>query len=151
MNWTDWLRRKLRRILWKQWKRSYARVIKHHPMDRGHRHYGELIKRLAERYGTGRRVIYAHELHLPTCLDHTLGVVLINSTVGLSSLLHNVPTKTLGQAMYDMPGLTCQKPLALFWRDPIPVDLDLYARYRNYLIEKPQPNGSFFGRFPLSD
>lgn len=124
-------------------------VIKHHPMDRGHNHYGAFIRRQAEHHGIGPRVIYAHELHLPTCLDHALGVVLINSTVGLSALLHNIPTKTLGRAMYDMPGLTCQKPLEQFWHDPTPVDRELYARYRNYLIEESQLNGSFYGRFPF--
>jgi capsular polysaccharide export protein len=76
--------------------------------------------------------------------------VLINSTVGLSALLHNIPTKTLGRAMYDMPGLTCQKPLEQFWHVPTPVDRELYDRYRNYLIEKSQLNGSFYGRFLFS-
>ena len=124
-------------------------VIKHHPMSRGHRHYGALIAALAGRHGIGARVIYAHDLHLPTCLDHALGVVMINSTVGLSALLHGAPTKVLGKAFYDMPGLTCQKPLGEFWSAPSPVDRELYNRLRTYLIEKTQLNGSFYGLLPF--
>ena len=124
-------------------------VIKHHPMSRGHQHYGALIAKLAVRHGIGARVIYAHDLHLPTCLDHALGVVMINSTVGLSALLHGAPTKVLGQAFYDMPGLTCQKPLGEFWGAPSLVDRELYLRLRTYLIEKTQLNGSFYGLLPF--
>lgn len=125
-------------------------VLKHHPMNRGHRHYGSFIRELARQHGIGERVIYAHELHLPTCLEHALGVVLINSTVGLSALLHGAPTKVMGRASYDMSGLTCQKPLAEFWTEPSPVDRELNLKLRNYLIEKTQLNGSFYGILPFA-
>ncbi len=126
-------------------------VFKHHPMDRGFAHYREFIAEWATALGIARRVVYAHELHLPACLDHARGVVVINSTVGLSALLHNVPVKTLGTAFYDMEGLTCQRPLDEFWRDPGRVSEELHRKFRHYLIETTQLNGSFHGRFPLPD
>ena len=48
-------------------------VLKHHPMDRGHRLYRPLIKRLSKEYGLGERVIYVHDLPMPELLpssDH---------------------------------------------------------------------------------
>ncbi|MFA0812405.1 capsule biosynthesis protein [Microbulbifer epialgicus] len=118
-------------------------VIKHHPMDRGFCHYQKLINVLEVRYSIRGRVIYCHDLHLPTLLDHALGVVTINSTVGISALLHKVPTKVLGRALYDMPGLTHQGPLSSFWSEPTQVDFELFKRFHTYLYEQTQLDGSF--------
>ncbi|MFL6621229.1 MAG: capsule biosynthesis protein [Sulfurifustis sp.] len=125
-------------------------VFKHHPMDRGHRHYGKFIRDSAAAKGIEERVYYGHDLHLPSCLDHARGVVLINSTVGLSALLHGVPLKVMGDAFYDIEGLTCQRPLEDFWKKPGTISPQLHRKFRNYLITTTQLNGSFYGRFPLS-
>ncbi|MBB3061876.1 capsule biosynthesis protein [Microbulbifer rhizosphaerae] len=119
-------------------------VIKHHPMDRGFCHYGELIDILAAQRGAAGRVTYCHDLHLPTLLAHAKGVVTINSTVGISALLHRVPTKVLGRALYDIPGLTHQGDLAGFWRHPDAVDGELFRRFRPYLHEHTQLDGCFY-------
>jgi len=121
-------------------------VIKHHPMDRGFCHYGELIGILATQRGVSGRVIYCHDLHLPTLLDHAKGVVTVNSTVGISALLHKVPTKVLGRALYDIPGLTHQGDLAGFWSEPTAVDSALFRRFRTYLYERTQLDGCFYKR-----
>ena len=126
-------------------------VFKHHPMDRGGRHYGRLIKSLCKRCGNWERVIYAHEIHLPTALDNARGVVVINSTVGLSALLHDAPVKAMGDAIYDMPGLTFQRSLDEFWNDPGGVDQLLLRSFRNHVIYTSQLNGSFFGRDPFPE
>ena len=96
--------------------RSFARhaskerhlVFKHHPMDRGHRFYGTLINKLTEKYNITGRVIYVHDLSLPALLTHTRGVITVNSTAGLSALIHNKPLKVMGKALYDIEGLTWQ-------------------------------------------
>jgi capsular polysaccharide export protein len=118
-------------------------VFKHHPMDRGFCDYGELIARLAAEHGIAARVRYVHDVHLPSLLDHARGTVLINSTVGMSSLLHGTPVKVLGQAIYDMPGLAHQGPLAKFWQQPEPIDHSLFQRFRSFVIERTQVNGNY--------
>lgn len=119
-------------------------VVKHHPMDRGFCHYGELLDALVARHKIAGRVFYCHDLHLPTLLDHAKGVVTINSTVGISALLHRAPTKVLGRALYDMAGLTHQGDLASFWQQADAVDAKLFRRFRTYLYEQTQLDGSFF-------
>lgn len=119
-------------------------VIKHHPMDRGFCHYGKLINRLAREHKVRGRVVYCHDLHLPTLLKHARGLVTINSTVGISALLHKVPTITLGRALYDQPGLTHQGTLSEFWQSPQPVDPEFFRAFRTYLYERTQLDGSFF-------
>ncbi|MGB1699270.1 MAG: capsule biosynthesis protein, partial [Nannocystaceae bacterium] len=63
-------------------------VVKHHIADRGYRDYTALIDEKRRRFGLGERLIYVHDLHLPTLLQHARGTVVMNSTVGLSSLHH---------------------------------------------------------------
>ena len=121
-------------------------VFKHHPMDRGQRDYRRLIKTLSEANGVAGRVHYLHDVHLPTLLRHARGVLMINSTVGLSALYHNKPLIVLGRALYDMPGLTFQGGMAQFWTAHTRVDRVLWRRFRAYLITQTQLNGAFYGR-----
>lgn len=134
--------------------RSFARhapadtllVFKHHPMDRGYRDYSALIRQLAADAGAAARVHYIHDQHLPSLLDHVRGVIVVNSTVGLSALHHGAPTKVCGNALYDIPGLTFQGTLDQFWSDASGAkpDRQLYVRFRDHLISKTQINGSFY-------
>ncbi|MFC6519357.1 capsule biosynthesis protein [Undibacterium arcticum] len=124
-------------------------VLKHHPMDRGARHYGRLIDSLCARYNIADRIAYVHQIHLPTALDHARGVVAINSTVGLSALLHKAPVKVMGDAIYDMAGLTCQASLEKFWVAPGKVSKPLFDAFHRHVIATTQINGSFHGLEPF--
>lgn len=121
-----------------------ALVLKHHPLDRGYTDYTNLISNLAGELGLSSRVFYVHDLDLPTLLKHAEGTVLINSTVGMSSLFHGTPVKTLGTAVYDIPGLTSSGSLKQFWSSREPVNAELFSVFRNYLIEHNQLNGNFY-------
>jgi capsule polysaccharide modification protein KpsS len=85
-------------------------------------------------------------INLPAALRHARGTVVINSTVGLSSLMHGTPVKCLGRAVYDMPGLTHQGSLADFFAAPSEVDRELHRRFRQWLLENNQLNGSVWSR-----
>lgn len=119
-------------------------IFKHHPMDRGFNHYGKVIEKIALRYGVEDRVHYVFDVPLPVFLRKAKGVVLINSTSGLSALLHRLPVKVLGKAPYDFEGLTDQKKLNDFWQDPQAPDFNLFQSYRAYLLWKTQLNCNFY-------
>lgn len=119
-------------------------VIKQHPLDRGHVDYTALVVGTAARLGCAERVLYIRDGHLPTLLPGARGTVTVNSTVGLSSLHHGTPVKTLGSAVYDRPGLTAQGSLDEFWRDPPTVDGRAVEAFRHYLARTCQANGSFY-------
>lgn len=123
-------------------------IIKHHPQDRAYRDYTRLVAELGRRYGCGERLVYVHDLHLPTLFRHARGTVTMNSTAGLSSLYHKTPTIVLGTAVYDLPGLTCQRDLADFFADPGGVDSELFAAFRRTLLADNQINGNFHRRLP---
>jgi capsular polysaccharide export protein len=121
-------------------------VIKHHPMDRGYCNYNTLIGKLAHQHGISGRLFYIHDQHLPTLLTHACGVVTINSTVGLSAMHHSLPLAVLGEALYALPGISYQRSLDVFWKEAasFELDVDLYRRFRAYLIINTQLNGNFF-------
>jgi capsular polysaccharide export protein len=119
-------------------------VFKHHPMDRGYKHYGRLISQLASRHGLADRLIYIQGGHLPSLLRQAIGVVTINSTVGLSALHHHTPTKLLGEAVYDVKGLVSDKSLDEFWSQPCAVDVELYEKFRVALVHSTQLNMGFY-------
>ncbi len=128
-------------------------VFKHHPMDRAYTDYTQLLQALSKERGLGDRVIYVHDLHLPSLLKHAIGVVVINSTVGFSALYYSTPVKVCGRAVYDLEGLTYQGLLDEFWKTSrnIAVDHGLFKWFKNYLIDTTQLNGSFYSRLPQSD
>ena len=124
-------------------------LFKHHPVDRGRRDYTAFIQRQSAQYGIETRVDVVHDLHLPTCLQNAKGTITINSTVGLSSIFHGTPVLTLGYALYDIRGLTNKgKPLKDFWHSQEAPDSLLFEKYRRYLIQNTQLNGSFYGKIP---
>ena len=122
-------------------------VIKHHPMDRGHRNYRSLIRRLLKDLGdpgAASRVHYVLDGHLPTMLTHARGTVVINSTVGLSSMHHGTPVIALGQALYQHPGLTHMGPLDTFWCAPTPPSPQQFQHLLSALIGQTQLPGTFY-------
>lgn len=125
-------------------------VFKHHPMDRGHVHYGRLISEISRQLGIREQVEYVHDVHLPTLLKHTAGVVTINSTTALQAFYHHAPVKVMGDAFFDLPGLTDQKTLADYWHEPQGPDGVLVDRLRHYLVSNGQINGSFYSKLPMT-
>ncbi|MEA2018438.1 MAG: capsular biosynthesis protein [Campylobacterota bacterium] len=124
-------------------------VFKHHPVDRGRKNYTDFIMEQVRVFDIEDKVLVLHDTHLPTLLKNAKGTITINSTVGLSSLYHETPTITLGSAIYDIEGLTCKgMQLEEFWHSQYIPDKELLQKYRLYLIENTQLNGSFYGRLP---
>jgi len=120
-------------------------VIKHHPMDRGHRLYGPLIRKLGKQYNIIDRVKYVHDLPMPELLNHAKTVITINSTAGISALIHNKPLKVMGSAMYDMKGLTFQGHLNQFWQSDFQPDMKLFKKFRLYMLKNTQINAVYYG------
>jgi capsular polysaccharide export protein len=125
-------------------------VFKHHPMDRGHCNYAELIAALANELGLAERVEYCHDQHLPTLLEHAKGVITINSTASLSAFYHKASVKVMGDAFYDIKGLCSQQTLKDFWQRPEDIDYDLFLRLRNFLVHHGQVNGSYYRKHALT-
>lgn len=125
-----------------------ALLIKHHPMDRGHSGYSTLINQLALVHGIKNRLYYIYDYPNPPILRQCLGVVTINSTMGISALIHTKKVKVLGRSFYDLEGLSFQGSLQRFWNEDFLPDMSLLKRFRSYLIETTQINQNFYKSFP---
>ncbi|VWC68983.1 capsular polysaccharide biosynthesis protein [Burkholderia aenigmatica] len=132
--------------------RSFARyapsrawlVIKNHPLDTGLIAYKQFAAALARELGIDQRMLFIDAGHLPTLLDHSRGVVVVNSTVGLSALHHERPLIALGTAIYAIPGLTWQGSLDDFWTQADSPDMHLYRAFLDYVMHHTQINGDFY-------
>lgn len=119
-------------------------VIKNHPLDTGLVHYRRYLTPIAADLGIAERLLYLETGHLPTLLDDAAGVVTVNSTVGISALLHQVPTLALGDAIYDVPGLTFQGGLDEFWMQATTPDRALFDAFRKTVVHCTQINGDLY-------
>ena len=119
-------------------------AIKIHPLDPGLVDYRRLAQVWARQLRIQDRVFFLESGNLPPLLTHTAGVITVNSTVGASAILHGKRTITLGNAIYDMAGLTYQGQLDNFWAADERPDLKLFKAFRNVVINTCQLNGGFY-------
>lgn len=100
-------------------------LIKAHPWDAGLHDWGRLIERSTRRLGIGGRVHYFLAGDLDAMIAASSGLVAVNSTAALRALQLGCPVKLLGQAVFDLPGLTSHQALDDFWRAPPAPDMAL--------------------------
>ncbi len=126
-------------------------VFKHHPRDRGYTNYHYEIEKISKEFGVYKNVFYIHDYYLSKLFQNSncKGTVLINSTVGYQSLYHSVPVKSLGITPYNIKGLSEQKDLVSFFKNPSPVNKLLFNKFYKYILENSQINGNFDGFFPF--
>lgn len=125
-------------------------MIKLHPMDPGFRAWGSIISRAAARSGATNRVVFVENGSFEFLVKRCAGVVTVNSTAGVNAIKAGKPVKTLGQAIYDIPGLTFQGPLEGFWMNPGRPDPVLARSYIKALAACIQVKGGFFSESGLA-
>lgn len=125
-------------------------LVKEHPLDNGVKNWRKLVMRIARKYGIQDRVRYLECGDIAVLVRDARGVVTINSTTGTLALASNVPTITLGQAIYDISGITYQGSLNDFWRNPTPPDEKIFNAFRRVLIDRCMIEGGFFSEEGLA-
>ena len=73
-------------------------------------------------------------------------MVTINSSAGLEAVLSGVPVKTLGPAIYDVPGLTHQGDIDGFWSAPFQPESGLAKAFVRALTGSVQVRGTIYSR-----
>lgn len=119
-------------------------VVKVHPLDNGLVDRFAQVGAVADRLGIADRIDVIDGGHMPTLLRRAKGVVVVNSTAGLSALQYRRPTIALGRAIFKIEGLTFSGGLDEFWHGAPPPDRELFRSFRRVLLAQSQVNGSFF-------
>jgi capsular polysaccharide export protein len=118
--------------------------FKNHPLDNGLIDYRSLIRRVARELGVEGRIFFASGGDLDAMIRRARGVVLINSTVGYATLRLGAPMKVMGTALYNLEGLTDQRPLDGFWQNPMPPQQRLADEFLTVVRTYTQIRGDFF-------
>lgn len=121
--------------------RSFARhapdnvvlLIKEHPLDSGFLNWRTYIARRARQLGVAGRVLHLDGGNLGELSASSAGMVCVNSTSGTLGLEVGSPVIVLGDAVYDVPGITHQSSLDAFWNAPDLPDRALYQAFKKVL------------------
>jgi capsular polysaccharide export protein len=120
-------------------------ILKCHPLDNGGEDWPKHIRAGAKAAGLAEdRLVYIEGGDLGALLAHARGAVMINSTVGVRSLIAGCPVKILGTALFDIDGLTHQGVLDTFWQTPERPDASLVEALVRALAGTIQVKGDFF-------
>ena len=69
-------------------------------------------------------------------VQNARGLVCVNSTSATLALENGTPVCTLGEAIYNIEGLTHQGHLDSFWSHPSSPEPGLYSAFRRVLVDR---------------
>lgn len=119
-------------------------LIKNHPLDPGWDRHDLATRSAARSCGVEDRVCFFETADLARVFPRLSGVVVVNSTTGLSAIWRGIPVHALAKPIYKMPGLTDEQPLQEFWRKPRGPDQNLFNAFRRVLLHVNHANGDYF-------
>jgi len=111
-------------------------LLKAHPLDCSFYDWGKFVRGYARRLGLEGRLHFVDGGELEDLVKVADGLVCVNSTSATLALAAGTPVCTIGEAIYDMPGLTHQEHLDRFWTAPTPPEPGLYPAFRRVLVDR---------------
>lgn len=111
-------------------------LVKEHPLDSGFRNWRRTIAHTARKLGLATRVHHIDGGDLDALAAGAVGMVCINSTSGTLALEAGTPVIVLGDAVYDVRGVTHQGELDQFWCKPERPDPGLWDAFKRMLHAK---------------
>lgn len=118
-------------------------VIKGHPLDNGWENWPSISTQIALEHGVETRVHWIDGGDLGTLIRNSAGVITVNSTVGLLALRYGRPVIALGDAIYDVEGLSHRMGINTFWSTATQPNSLMTRALVQALIAKCQVRGSF--------
>ena len=111
-------------------------LIKAHPFDTTFTNWRRFIDRRGRALGIRPRVHFIDGGQLDHLAADTAGMVCVNSTSATLALAAGRPVCTLGEAIYNVPGLTFDGHLDEFWINPVAPEPGLYGAFRRVLVDR---------------
>jgi capsular polysaccharide export protein len=118
-------------------------AIKEHPLDGGLINWRRVVREEAARFCVLDRVDFLEHGDLLALVRRSRGIVTVNSTSGTLALAENVPVVVLGNAVYDIEGITHQRGLESFWCAPQPPNVEIYDAFYRVLVDRCLLHGAF--------
>jgi capsular polysaccharide export protein len=111
-------------------------LLKAHPLDSSFFNWPKFVREHARRLSLEDRLHFVDGGDLDSMARNARGLVCVNSTSATLALANGTPVCTLGEAIYDLPGLTYQSHLDTFWSNPVPPEEGLYPAFRRVLVDR---------------
>jgi capsular polysaccharide export protein len=111
-------------------------LLKAHPLDCSFFNWGRFVRRHARRLRLEDRLHFVDGGDLDKMVACARGMLCVNSTSATLALAKDTPVCTMGEAIYDLPGLTHQGHLDGFWTNPTPPEPGLYSAFRRVLVDR---------------
>ena len=128
-------------------------IIRNHSLDNGLIDYAGFIASFAAACGISDRVHFIEGGKAHQMMDQSLGVVVLNSTIGISALRQAKPVYCVGTSIYAKPGLavtSAEMPLDAFWSHPRGPETAAIADFERVLKTHALVNGNFYTREGIS-
>ena len=111
-------------------------LLKAHPLDCSFFNWSRFVRGQARRHRLEDRLHYADGGDLDSMVQSARGLVCVNSTSATLALAHGTPVCALGEAIYDIAGLTHQGHLDSFWNEPPQPESGVYPAFRRVLADR---------------
>ena len=111
-------------------------LLKAHPLDCSFFSWPRFVRDQARRHNLEGRLHFVDGGDLDDMVADARGLVCVNSTSATLALAHGTPVCTLGEAIYDIAGLTHQQHLDTFWSRPTPPEPGVYPAFRRVLVDR---------------
>ena len=119
-------------------------LFKVHPWDPGLTNWKRLIFQLATELDIEQRIDYFDGGNLEDIYLASEGVITINSTAAIPALQLGKPVKVLGDAIYDIEGLTYQGLLDSYWQQAKQPDMSLVGAFIKAVVSTIQIRGVYY-------
>ena len=111
-------------------------LLKAHPLDSSFFNWAKFVRRHARRLEIEGRIHFVDGGDLDEMILRARGFVCVNSTSATQALAKDIPVCTIGEAIYDMAGLTHQGHVDDFWSNPTRPEPGLYRAFRRVLVDR---------------
>lgn len=111
-------------------------LLKRHPLDNSFFNWERFVRRLERQFGISGRVHLIDGGDLDELAAKARGLVCVNSTSATLALEEGTPVCAIGEAIYDINGLTHQAHLDTFWAQPQPPESGLYDAFKRVLVDR---------------
>jgi capsular polysaccharide export protein len=111
-------------------------VVKEHPLDSSFFNWRHFILGKARKLGLEDRILHVDVCDLADLCANSRGMVSVNSTSGTLALTAGTPVMVLGDAIYNIPGITHDGHVDEFWRAPQAPKPDVYDAFKRVLYAR---------------
>jgi capsular polysaccharide export protein len=111
-------------------------LLKAHPLDSSFYSWKRFVRRHARKLGLEGRLHFIDGGDVEEMVESARGLICVNSTSATLALDVDTPVCTIGDAIYDIPGLTHQEHLDTFWNQPTAPEPGLYRAFRRVLVDR---------------